>query len=106
MNACATASARSSGHDATSAAISPWASSPAVPCRAADHGPPQPLDVVEQALAAGLAEHLAQQVAEQPDIPAHRRRHVLAVGVPAHDARVATARPGAGRGPISCGLRR
>jgi hypothetical protein len=56
-----------------------------------DDGPPQPLHVVEQVLAARLAEYLAEQVAEQADVPAHRRRHVLAVGVPAHQASVATA---------------
>ena len=62
-----------------------------------DDGVPQALGVVEQFLAAGLAQHLAEQVAEQADIPAHRRRHVLAVGVPAHDASVARA----ARSPLS-----
>ena len=55
-----------------------------------DDGVPEPFDVVEQFLAAGLAERVAEQPAEQPDIAAHRRRHVLTVGVPAHRASVAT----------------
>jgi hypothetical protein len=58
---------------------------------------PQPLHVVEQVLASGLAQYLSEKVAEQTDIPAHRRRYVLTVGVPAHPASVATLNvPGAG----------
>ena len=59
-----------------------------------DDRAPQPFHVVQQALAAGFAEHLAEQVAEQAYVPAHRRRHVLAVGVPAHPASVATVAAG------------
>ena len=93
MNACATASARSSGQAAT--IVADRAQGAGLPgllgVPRGDDGAPQPLHVVEQVLAARLAEHLAEQVAEQADIPAHRRRHVLAVGVPAHQASVATA---------------
>ncbi len=69
-----------------------------------DDRAPQPFHVVQQALAAGFAEHLAEQVAEQAYVPAHRRRHVLAVGVPAHHASVATAAAGTRqRRPLTCG---
>ena len=44
----------------------------------------QPFHVVEQALAARLADHLAEQVAEQPDIPAQWDGQFLAVRFPAH----------------------
>ena len=44
----------------------------------------QPFHVVEQALATGLADHLAEQVAEKPDIPAQRDGQFLAVRFPAH----------------------
>ncbi len=44
----------------------------------------QPLHVVEQVLAAGFADHLAEQVTEEPDIPAQRDRQLLPVGLPAH----------------------
>ena len=54
-----------------------------------DHRQPQPLDIVEQVLATGLAQHLAKQIAEQPDIPAHRLGHLLPVGIPAHAVGVA-----------------
>ena len=89
MNARATSSARSSGQLATRAAISSPARSSCGVRRASgtaagragsggavagpggDHRLAQPLDVVEQILAAGLAQHLAEQIAEQPDIAAH-----------------------------------
>ena len=89
MNARATSSARSSGQLATRAAIwSPAGSWPesaapselppgeptsggAVAGPGRDHRLAQSLDVVEQVLAAGLAQHLAEHVAEQPDIAAH-----------------------------------
>jgi hypothetical protein len=59
-----------------------------------DDRPPQPFHVIEQLLAARLSQHLAEQVSEQADIPAHRLRHVLTVGVPAHAASVATGAGG------------
>ena len=44
----------------------------------------QPLGVVEQVLAARLADHLTEQVAKQPDIPAQWDGQFLAVRFPAH----------------------
>ena len=41
----------------------------------------QPFHVVEQILSAGVAEHLAEHVAEQPDVPAHPPGQLLPVGV-------------------------
>lgn len=41
----------------------------------------QPFHVVEQILAAGVAQHLAEHVAEQPDVPAHPPGQLLPVGV-------------------------
>jgi hypothetical protein len=73
---------------------------------------PQSLHVVQQALAARLEEHLAEQVTEQANIPAHRCRHLLAVGippcgqavgVPPHDASVATAPEPPGRAARGAG---
>jgi len=45
---------------------------------------PQPFHVVEQILAAGLADHLAEQVTEKPDVPAHQRGQLLPVRLPGH----------------------
>src|SRR5262249_36545665 len=60
-----------------------------------DSRPAQPLHVIEQVLAVGLADDLAEYVAKQANVPAHRCRHILAVGVPAHGASVACSRPAA-----------
>ena len=102
MNARATASARSSGQLATSAAISSPAGSAcgiaragpqAGPGRGRDDRLAQPFHVVEQILAAGFAQHLAEHVAEQPDVTAHPPGQLLPVGV--------AASPAAG-GPPGC----
>ena len=61
-----------------------------LPAAGVDHRVPQPLGVVQQLLAAGLAQHLAQQAAEQPHVAAQRRGQLLPVGVP--------GRGGSGRG--------
>ncbi len=53
-----------------------------VPAPGLDHRPAQPLGVVQEILAAGLAQHLAQDPAEQPYIAPHRRGQLLAVGIP------------------------
>ena len=93
MNARATSSARSSGQLATSAAMPSLAGSRPV-AAGLDDRPAQPLDVVEQVLATGFAQHLAEQAAEQPDVaricPGSSRRSVsraattgMAVPVPA-----------------------
>ena len=93
MNARATASARSSGQLATSAAISSPAGSacgsPSRPGRGQrtvagpgrDDRLAQSFHVIEQILAAGLAQHRAQHVAEQPDVTAHPPGQLLPVGV-------------------------
>ena len=47
----------------------------------------QPFHVVEQILAAGVAQHLAEHVAEQPDVPAHPPGQLLPVGVTGRAAR-------------------
>ena len=44
----------------------------------------QPFHVVEQVLAARLADHLTEQVTEEPDIPAQGDGQFLAVRFPAH----------------------
>jgi hypothetical protein len=54
---------------------------------------PQPFHVVEQVLAAGLADHLAEQVTKEPDIPAHQRRQLLPVRLPAHCHQRSAANP-------------
>ncbi len=90
MKALATSSARASGQPATSAAISSPARSGLVPRRplpGRDDRAPQPFHVVEQVLAAGLADHLAEQVPEQPDIPAQWDRQLGPVTFPAHVCR-------------------
>ena len=61
-----------------------------LPAAGVDHRVPQPLGVVQQLLAAGFPEHLAQQAAEQPDVAAQRRGQLLPVGIP--------GRGGSGRG--------
>ena len=45
---------------------------------------PQAFHVVEQILAARLADHLAEQVAEEPHILAHQRGQLLPVRLPGH----------------------
>ena len=98
MNARATASARGSGQLATSAAMPSSAAfastSPGVPCTSAavepasgDHAMTQLLHVVEEVLAAGLADDLAQYLAQQPDVAPHRGWHATGVGVSARGAR-------------------
>ncbi len=47
-------------------------------------GAPQPLHVAEQIRPARLADHLAEQVTKEPDVPAHQRGQLLPVGLPAH----------------------
>jgi len=49
-----------------------------------DDRAPQPLHVVEQILPAAVADHLTEQVTEQPDIAPHGCRQLLPVGLPAH----------------------
>ena len=61
-----------------------------LPTAGVDNRVPQPLGVVQQLLAAGFAQHLAQQAAEQPHVAAQRRGQLLPVGVP--------GRGGSGRG--------
>ena len=57
----------------------------------------QPFDVVEQVLAARLADHLTEQVTEEPDIPAQRDGQLLAVRFPAHCAQPSAVQfPGTG----------
>src|SRR6266568_4162465 len=55
-----------------------------VPLTAArlDHGTPQPLDVVQQLRPGRIADDLAEDVAEQPDIAPHRLRQRSSVPVP------------------------
>ena len=51
--------------------------------RVLDHRVPELLDVIQEVLAAGVAEHFAQQAAEQPDVVPHRAGHLVPVEVPA-----------------------
>jgi len=58
----------------------------------------QPFHVVEQALAARLADHLAEQVAEEPDIPPQGDGQFLAVRFPGHCPQPSAVQiPGTGR---------
>ena len=59
-----------------------------VPLAAArlDHGPPQPLHVGQQLRPVGIADDLAENVAEQPDVAPHRlrQRGPVPVSFPVH----------------------
>jgi hypothetical protein len=48
-----------------------------------DHRVPEFFDIIQEVLAAGIAQHLAQQAAQQPDVVPHRARHLMPVKVPA-----------------------
>ena len=52
-----------------------------------DHRVPQPLHVGEQVRPGGLYDHLAEDVAEQPDVPAHLLRQLRGITLPARAGR-------------------
>ncbi len=92
MNARATCSARSHDQAETSAVISSpgrrgLRRSPVGGRTGGDHRVPQPLDVGEQVRPGGLADHLAEHLAEQPDVPAHRLGQLSGIALPAGAAR-------------------
>ena len=44
---------------------------------------PESLHVIQEILAAGVTQHVAQQAAQQPDVVPHRLGHLVPVEIPA-----------------------
>ena len=92
MNARATCSARSHDQDGDErhdlvAGRRGLRRSPVGGRTGGDHRVPQPLDVGEQVRPVGLADHLAEHLAEQPDVPAHRLGQLGGIALTAGAAR-------------------